>query len=82
MMLALGGVLGTSQERIGGEASDGFREQVISASLVPQRKRWTHVCFEGRGWGENHKAFTRCPRACEQGGGDLNHHLALLPYIP
>lgn len=50
------------------EVGEGFREQAISTSLELQRKHWTHVCLEGRGWDENHKAFTGCPRACEQGG--------------
>lgn len=54
-----------------GEVVESFREQVVSASVEPQRKCWACVCSGCPGWEGDTKDFNRYPSACVSGeGGD------------
>lgn len=52
-----------------GEVDESFRDQVVSASLEPQRKCWACVCYECPGLEGNSKDFNRYSRACVYGEG-------------
>jgi hypothetical protein len=52
-----------------GEADESVREQMVSASLEPQRKCWACVYSECPGWKGYPRDFNRYPRACVHGEG-------------